>query len=93
MDLVGHFQDFDIVGHHDVMLPDAECLKVVSEILDLLLDSHDYVIRINHRLLLDGILAASGVPAESCRTICSSIDKYDGVSNNLKGICPLNAYK
>ena len=26
-------QDFDIAGQYDLMIPDAECLKIVSEIL------------------------------------------------------------
>lgn len=27
------FQDFDIAGQYDGMIPDAECLKIVHEIL------------------------------------------------------------
>lgn len=90
-DLVFVPKDFDIVGHHDLMLPDAECLKVVSEILDQLLDADTYVIRVNHRLLLDGILAVCGVPSEKFRTICSSMDKYDGVSITKKITFKLNS--
>ncbi|XP_039281025.1 histidine--tRNA ligase isoform X2 [Nilaparvata lugens] len=68
--------DFDIAGSYDPMLPDAECLRVVSEILsDLKLNS--YVIKVNHRLLLDGIFETCGVPAEKFRTICSAVDKLD----------------
>ncbi|KRK06943.1 histidine--tRNA ligase, cytoplasmic isoform X1 [Drosophila yakuba] len=68
--------DFDIAGTYDPMLPDAECVKIVSEILDTL-DIGDYVIKLNHRQLLDGMFQACGVPADSFRTICSAVDKLD----------------
>ena len=29
-------QDFDIAGQYDLMIPDAECIKIVAEILDSL---------------------------------------------------------
>lgn len=70
------FKDFDIAGTCDLMLPDAECVKVVSEILNTL-DIGEYVIKLNHRLLLDGMFAACGVPSEKFRSICSSVDKLD----------------
>lgn len=60
------------------MLPDAECVKIVSEILDTL-DIGDYVIKLNHRQLLDGMFEACGVPADKFRTICSAVDKLDKV--------------
>lgn len=60
------------------MLPDAECVKVVSEILDSL-EIGEYVIKLNHRQLLDGMFEACGVPADKFRTICSSVDKLDKV--------------
>lgn len=60
------------------MLPDAECVKVVSEILDTL-NVGEYVIKLNHRLLLDGMFEACGVPTDKFRTICSSVDKLDKV--------------
>ncbi|XP_034124917.1 histidine--tRNA ligase, cytoplasmic isoform X1 [Drosophila guanche] len=68
--------DFDIAGTYDPMLADAECVKIVSEILDTL-EIGDYVIKLNHRQLLDGMFEACGVPAESFRTICSAVDKLD----------------
>ncbi|GAB0096303.1 Histidine--tRNA ligase [Sergentomyia squamirostris] len=68
--------DFDIAGTYDQMLPDAECVKVVSEILSGL-DIGDYVIKLNHRLLLDGMFEACGVPADKFRSICSAVDKLD----------------
>lgn len=73
---VSILQDFDIAGTFDPMLPDAECVKVVSEILKSL-DIGDYVMKLNHRQLLDGMFEACGVPADKFRTICSSVDKLD----------------
>lgn len=64
------------------MLPDAECVKVVSEILNSL-DIGDYVIKLNHRQLLDGMFEACGVPTDKFRTICSSVDKLDKVMTNI----------
>lgn len=72
--------DFDIAGSFDAMLPDAECVRVVSEILTSL-DIGDFVIKINHRKLLDGMFEACGVPADKFRCICSAVDKLDKVSN------------
>ncbi|XP_060800856.1 histidine--tRNA ligase, cytoplasmic isoform X2 [Amyelois transitella] len=68
--------DFDIAGQYDPMVPDAECLKVVTEILDTL-DIGKYVLKINHRRLLDGMFEACGVPADQFRTTCSTVDKLD----------------
>lgn len=68
--------DFDIAGAHDPMMPDAECIKIVSEILTSL-DIGDFVVKLNHRKLLDGMFEACGVPADKFRTICSSVDKLD----------------
>lgn len=59
-----------------LLLSDAECVKVVSEILTSL-DIGDFVIKLNHRKLLDGIFEACGVPSDKFRTICSSVDKLD----------------
>lgn len=68
--------DFDIAGTYDPMLPDAECVKVVAEILTEL-DIGEFVVKLNHRKLLDGMFEACGVPADKFRTICSSVDKLD----------------
>ncbi|XP_037938865.1 histidine--tRNA ligase, cytoplasmic-like [Teleopsis dalmanni] len=68
--------DFDIAGTYDLMLPDAECVKIVAEVLDTL-EIGDYVIKLNHRQLLDGMFEACGVPADKFRAICSSVDKLD----------------
>ena len=68
--------DFDIAGLYGRMVPDAECLCVAIEILSSL-PIGDFMIKINHRKLLDAILDLCGVPAEKFRTICSAVDKLD----------------
>ena len=61
------------------MLPDAECVKIVAEVLSKL-DLGDFLIKINHRKLLDGMFAVCGVPNEKIRSVSSSIDKLDKVN-------------
>lgn len=68
--------DFDIAGQFEKMGPDFEVIKILTELLDEL-DIGDYEVKLNHRKLLDGMLAICGVPQEKFRTICSSIDKLD----------------
>lgn len=58
------------------MLPDVECIRVVCEALEAL-NLGPYLIKLNHRCLLDGIFAACGVPQSQFRSICSSVDKLD----------------
>lgn len=41
------FQDFDIAGQYDAMIPDAECLKIVHEILSQL-DLGEFRIKVCH---------------------------------------------
>ena len=43
--LLSVIQDFDIAGQYDVMLPDAECVKIVAEILSSL-NLGDFVIKV-----------------------------------------------
>ncbi|GAV78911.1 HGTP_anticodon domain-containing protein/tRNA-synt_His domain-containing protein [Cephalotus follicularis] len=68
--------DFDIAGTYEKMGPDFEVVYVLTELLDEL-NIGDYEIKLNHRMLLDGMLEICGVPPEKFRTICSSIDKLD----------------
>jgi len=68
--------DFDIAGQYDPMLPDAECVKIVQEILTAV-DVGPFVIKVNHRMILDGIFEVCGVKDDMFRTICSSVDKLD----------------
>lgn len=71
-------KDFDIVGSHDLMLPDVECIKVLVDILKSI-DVGEFVIKLNHRQLLNGIFETCGVPEEKFKSICSAIDKLDKV--------------
>nr|XP_056718476.1 histidine--tRNA ligase, cytoplasmic isoform X2 [Euleptes europaea] len=68
--------DFDIAGQYDPMIPDAECLKIVHEILSAL-QLGDFLIKVNDRRILDGMFAVCGVPDSKFRTICSTVDKLD----------------
>jgi len=69
--------DFDIAGNYDPMLPDAEILRIVCEIFGGLGWDGRFLIKINHRGVLDGIFEVCGVPKEKIRTISSAVDKLD----------------
>merc|ERR1719277_1811173 len=71
--------DFDIAGAYDAMIPDAECVKIVKEILTSL-EVGKFVVKVNHRQILDGIFEVCGVSTDMFRTICSSVDKLDKAS-------------
>ncbi|KAG0123300.1 hypothetical protein HOY82DRAFT_582249 [Tuber indicum] len=68
--------DFDIAGTYDPMIPDAEILRITTEILDNL-DLGNYTIKINHRKILDGLFQVCGVPIDKIRSISSAVDKLD----------------
>lgn len=68
--------DFDIAGQYDDMIPEAECVFVAAEILRSL-DAGKFKVKVNHRMLLDGLFESCGVPSDKFRTICSSVDKLD----------------
>ncbi|KAJ1852540.1 Cytoplasmic and mitochondrial histidine tRNA synthetase, partial [Coemansia sp. RSA 2703] len=68
--------DYDIAGTYDAMIPDAECVRVAVEILTNV-DVGPFVIKINHRKILDAIFEVAGVPEEKVRTISSAVDKLD----------------
>ncbi|XP_007461535.1 PREDICTED: probable histidine--tRNA ligase, mitochondrial isoform X3 [Lipotes vexillifer] len=72
-------KDFDIAGQFDPMIPDAECLKIMCEILSGL-QLGDFLIKVNDRRILDGIFAVCGVPESKFHAICSSVDKLDKMS-------------
>ncbi|XP_067423001.1 histidine--tRNA ligase, cytoplasmic isoform X3 [Emydura macquarii macquarii] len=76
---VFELKDFDIAGQFDPMIPDAECLKIVHEILSGL-QIGDFLIKVNDRRILDGMFAVCGVPDSKFRTICSTVDKLDKVT-------------
>lgn len=70
--------DFDIAGtQFDPMVPDAEVLRIVSEVFEELNWKGKYTIKVNHRKILDGLFEVCGVPQEKIRSICSAVDKLD----------------
>ncbi|KAJ7239759.1 hypothetical protein B0H12DRAFT_1204160 [Mycena haematopus] len=68
--------DFDICGTWDPMIPDGEIISLVCTILTKL-DVGDFIIKINHRKILDGIFEVCGVPENKIRPISSAVDKLD----------------
>lgn len=73
--------DFDIAGVYDRMLPDAEILRIVCEIFGEQglgwTDQGGFLIKINHRGVLDGVFEVCGVPKGKIRSISSAVDKLD----------------
>lgn len=70
--------DFDIAGANlDPMVPDAEILRIVTEVFDDLGWKGKYTIKINHRKILDGVFEVCGVPTKQIRAISSAVDKLD----------------
>ena len=69
--------DFDIAGpNYGKMIPDAEILKVVVEILAGL-NVGGFNIKINHRKILDAMIQIAGINNDKFKLVCSSIDKLD----------------
>ena len=71
--------DFDIAGNADEMLPDCECLRITYEILNAV-GLNEFIIKVNHRSIIEGMFSICGVPDSLFKGICSSIDKLDKVS-------------
>lgn len=70
--------DFDIAGDYEKMCPDAEVLKIIAEILSSdKLDLGEFVIKVNDRNILDGMLEGCGTPKDQIRPACSAVDKLD----------------
>ena len=69
--------DFDIAGpNYGKMIPEAEVLKVVVEILTQL-PVGGFNIKLNHRILLDAMTNIAKIPDDKFKVVCSSIDKLD----------------
>uniref|UniRef100_A0A1I7UNB3 histidine--tRNA ligase n=1 Tax=Caenorhabditis tropicalis TaxID=1561998 RepID=A0A1I7UNB3_9PELO len=68
--------DFDIAGQYDLMYPEAECLGIVNALLTKL-EIGEFFINLNHRFILEGMFAVSGISPKDFKTICSSVDKLD----------------
>jgi len=61
------------------MIPEAEVLKVLTEVLTEL-KVGGFKVKLSNRKLLDALMDVSGVPPEKFRTICSAVDKLDKMS-------------
>ncbi|KAH7386637.1 hypothetical protein DE146DRAFT_768235 [Phaeosphaeria sp. MPI-PUGE-AT-0046c] len=70
--------DFDFAGDLDLMISDSEVLCITAEVFEML--ELDVTIKINHRLILDGIFSAVGVPENLLRATSSAVDKLDKLS-------------
>lgn len=68
--------DFDIAGDYAPMIPDAEVLSVVQEILTDL-EIGQFTVKVNNRKFLDAMVELAGCERRKFKTICSSIDKLD----------------
>ncbi len=68
--------DFDIAGSYGAMVPDADAVTTLVDILRAL-EVGPFVFKLSHRRLLDALLVVCGVPAAKVRPICSAIDKLD----------------
>jgi histidyl-tRNA synthetase len=70
--------DFDVAGvGGDVMVADAEVMRIIAEVFEALGWNGKYTIKCNHRRILDGVFEVCGVPADKIRTISSAVDKLD----------------
>lgn len=58
------------------MIPDAEVLAVVCEILRDL-DIGAFIVKVNHRKFLDAMVELAGCEKRKFKSICSSVDKLD----------------
>ena len=78
----GRFREFyqcdvDAIGSRS-MLVEAELCAAVSDVLQRL-GFQDFLIRVNDRRILSGLLAASGVPAELHGSALVALDKLDKI--------------
>ncbi|RIB03316.1 hypothetical protein C2G38_2288412 [Gigaspora rosea] len=63
-------------GVYDPMIANSEVVKIMCECLTAF-DIGEYIVKINHRKILDGIFQICGVPDASIRPISSAVDKLD----------------
>ncbi len=72
--------DFDTVGTSDVTV-DAECCMILSEALEAIgLKRGTYVVKVNNRKILKGLLSSLGVDSEALEAdILRVVDKYDKI--------------
>lgn len=67
--------DFDICGDNLPMVSDAEVLRVIDEVLASV--GKEYLIRINDRRIIMGMLDGCGVDRGLHAAVCSTVDKAD----------------
>ncbi len=67
--------DVDIVGSHEI-LADAEIVALMADIFDELHIGH-FLIRINSRKILSGLITGSGFDNNAQQDVCRSIDKLE----------------
>lgn len=58
------------------MITEAEVLKIADQVLSKL-QLGDFEIRLNHRVLLEGMFELAGISDKDFKTVCSSVDKLD----------------
>jgi histidyl-tRNA synthetase len=71
--------DVDVLGSRS-MIVEAEIISASSEVLSKL-GFTDFVVRLNHRKVLTGILDAAGIPAEKHGTALIALDKLDKIGS------------
>lgn len=69
--------DFDVAGTKD-LLADTEVIQIAFEILEAL-GFHGYLIKLNSRKVLAGMIELSGAEASMEADICRAIDKLDKI--------------
>jgi histidyl-tRNA synthetase len=89
----GRFREFyqcdvDVIGSRSVVV-ETELIAAASEALEKL-GFNDFVVRLNHREALTGLLACAGVPLEHHEATLVGLDKLDkvgreGVAKELTG--------
>ena len=70
--------DFDIVGtDNNTFAYDLEMIDTINSLLEKLLGTNMFKIKLNHKNIVLEMLTKSNVPIELHNTICSSLDKLD----------------
>ena len=67
------FQDFDIAGQYDAMIPDAECLKIVHEILSEL-EIGDFCIKVSHISSVEWLVCCMTSKRQLCNHLCFQVN-------------------
>jgi len=71
--------DIDAIGSTSPVI-EVELLAAVCEVMSRL-GFNDFVVRLNHRRVLSGLLESSGIPAERHADALVALDKLDKVGN------------